>query len=60
MTTNLVVSYIGFETIILDGSKTGFLKNILLKERVIKLNEVVLKSDTWSRQKNLPFSKDSL
>lgn len=53
MTTNLVVSYIGFETIILDGSTTGLLKNILLKEKAIKLDEVVLKPDNWSRQKKL-------
>ena len=53
MATNLVVSYIGFETIILDGSKTGSQKNIFLKERAIKLDEVVLKPDTWSRQKKL-------
>lgn len=57
MTTNLVVSYIGFETIILDGSKTGSLKNILLKEKVIKLDEVVVKPDSWSRQKKLAIFK---
>ncbi|MFS4454887.1 carboxypeptidase-like regulatory domain-containing protein [Maribacter sp. 2304DJ31-5] len=53
MTTNLVISYIGYETRVLEGSKTGFLENILLKEEVFRLDEVVLRPDTWSREKKL-------
>jgi hypothetical protein len=57
MTANLVVSYIGYKTQIFEGVKTGHLGNILLSERAIQLDEVVLKPDTWSRKKKLGVFK---
>lgn len=53
MTANLIISFIGYQTQILDGGETGRLVNILLVEQAIQLDEVVLKPDTWSRQKKL-------
>lgn len=61
MTTNLVISNIGFLTQVFDGDKAGFLDKIYLKDNTVQLNEVVLFPDTWSRKKKLRlFRKEFL
>ena len=49
----LVVSFIGYGKKMLYGSELENLNTIFLEERVIQLDEVVLKPDTWSRKKKL-------
>jgi len=49
----LVISYLGFESQVFDVGRKEFLGTILLKEKAFELNEVVLKPDTWSREKKL-------
>tara|TARA_R110002049_G_scaffold112299_3_gene261728 strand:+ start:1361 stop:2392 length:1032 start_codon:yes stop_codon:yes gene_type:complete len=53
LTAPLVISYIGFENQIYNNLETSSLGEVFLKESAVQLNEVVLKPDTWSREKKL-------
>ncbi len=54
ITASLVISYIGFRNKVYSNLTTGgSLGNIFLKEDAVELDEVILKPDTWSREKKL-------
>ncbi|WP_394747594.1 carboxypeptidase-like regulatory domain-containing protein [Spongiimicrobium salis] len=53
LTTPLVISFIGFESQTFLISNSGDLGTVLLKEKAVALDEVVLEPDTWSREKKL-------
>ncbi len=53
LTASLIISYIGFETKVFDGGTSGSLGTILLTEKVVQLDGVIVGPDTWSRQKKI-------
>ena len=57
MTSNLVISHVGHKTQLLEGSSRGLIEDILLVERAIQLDEVVLRPDIWSREKKMTIFK---
>lgn len=57
---SLIISYIGYNTIVVSNV-TSNIGNIYLEEKAIKLQEVTLEPDTWSREKKLHhFRKEFL
>ena len=53
LTAPLVISCIGFKNRIFQKPVNGSMGSILMVEATVQLNEVVLKPDTWSREKKL-------
>ncbi|WP_350292531.1 carboxypeptidase-like regulatory domain-containing protein [uncultured Croceitalea sp.] len=61
MAGNLIINFLGYETVILSETKNGDLGTIFLNEKPLELKEVVLLPDTWSRRKKLRiFRKEFL
>ena len=61
ITGNLIIDFLGYQTVILSEVKEGSLASIFLKEKPVELEEVVLLPDTWSRAKKLRiFRKEFL
>lgn len=57
LTTPLIISYIGYYTIMIAEPANGSIGKLVLKESAVQLNEVVLKPDTWSREKKMGIFK---
>lgn len=51
--TELVISVLGFETLVIPYKEQQAIKIIYLKESLESLDEVVLDDDTWSRERKL-------
>jgi hypothetical protein len=61
LTGNLVIDFLGYETVILSQVEEGSLGTIFFDEKPVALEEVVLLPDTWSRIKKLRiFRKEFL
>jgi len=52
ISASLVISYLGYTSQLFENV-SGSLGAIYLKENAVQLNEIVLKPDTWSREKKL-------
>jgi hypothetical protein len=52
ISASLVISFIGYTSQLFENASGG-LGTIFLKENAVQLNEIVLKPDTWSREKKL-------
>lgn len=57
LTAPLVISYIGFKNKIFNEPVNGSMGTVLMEEAAVQLSEVVLKPDTWSREKKLRIFK---
>ena len=57
ITGNLIIDFLGYQTVILSEVNEGPLANIFLKEELVELEEIVLLPDTWSRAKKLEIFK---
>ncbi len=51
--TELIISVLGFETLIIPHNQLGSLGTLYLKESIASLDEVVLDDDTWSRERKM-------
>ncbi len=51
--TELIISVLGFETLVIPHNQLGSLGTIYLKESIDSLDEVILDDDTWSRERKL-------
>jgi len=51
--TELIISVLGFETLIIPHNQLGPLGTLYLKESIDSLDEVLLDDDTWSRERKL-------
>jgi hypothetical protein len=61
ITGNLILDFLGYETVVLEEVKEGPMGTIFLNEKPVELKEVVLLPDTWSRIKKLRiFRKEFL
>lgn len=53
LSSPLIISFIGFESIEIDEIESSDLGVLKLKPKTVELNEVVLEEDIWSREKKL-------
>ena len=51
--TELIISVLGFETLIIPHNQLGSLGILYLKESIASLDEVILDDDTWSRERKM-------
>ncbi|WP_405252409.1 carboxypeptidase-like regulatory domain-containing protein [Dokdonia sp. Asnod3-C12] len=51
--TELIISVLGFETLIIPHNQLGSLGTLYLKESIDSLDEVILDDDTWSRERKM-------
>ncbi len=55
--SNLIISFLGYQTQVFEVNSSQFPKNIYLEESESQLDEVIVEPDNWSRERKLRIFK---